>query len=803
MTTVLWIIAAIVIVNILLVTFWYFFRDKEEKPSVEPVEKPSEPVKEPEPTTEPEKHVEPKFKVGDWVVYEDEREYCIMQILEINTNTRPFLYRFTNSYSCYGEECLRAWDITKDAKDGDVLVGIDEDFISTPWIGMFKCINKDYPDRMFDSHCFLQAGTHTFISPEIESHYENPCGGHSSSFVVPATKEQRDLLFTKMAEAGYTWDTDTNTLSKIEKPENTHDQPSTETAGNETQVSENEDDQRVNSLVEYFSTIVPIGEKTGEYLRNIRCNLDIFSESNFPCIYDYYGESRNPYYREQMLAYLYGLILAELVPEKRQQLMQMAYNYMVQGVGQPTYGWTFETDPNIARMMAAAVYATTRDAGVIPELRKEVGGKMLTYKQDISECYIDCTKFMPTAPAPYLSGYSKRKAGTPVEGEQTAYVDEQIHQYISTYYNLDTKEAEKRQRTIQAISDKEYKKPHLFGKPRTVKDEKYGEMTFNPVFGKHNIGIEIPDDGVIADMCYTLGKPCSHTRETLLNQEYGRRRPGEGETDGKANTDPKQRVLVNYAIEEGDGRTTGYYNKNGVYVDNNGVSIGDYETYFQNQVYANSYPSGHSAYIMGVGLILMMIMPERADKILRAVNEYTNSRMICRFHWQSDTIHGRVIGTMMVPVLAATTNVEFDNLLNKAKAEYERIKNGTPEPSPVPSDEKVNTSLAYFIGGYGSCHVDAGETAMVHRCTKQCTKERHPAIQVTQRVEFTIEGGGVTDDNGKTSGVWEANKAYGIKCPAVKEDVIATITMRNENGVRVLKYRLSKDGTHDDGTEMN
>ena len=787
----------IVAINAIVVAVFFYMKSR----------KVNEPVNSPEPTTEPEPVEKPSeeqcnFKVGDWIVCNSNNS-DVSRVTEITYDTCVNVSingcEWRNSFSSINWN-FHLWDTTKDAQDGDVLVGIDEDFATAPWIGIFKCLNKNYPDRMFDSHCFLQAGTHTFISPETESIYENICVGHSSQPTCPATKEQRDLLFSKMAEAGYTWDAETKTLSKIEKPKNTHDQPSTKIGGNETQVSENEDDQRVNSLVEYFSTIVPIGEKTGEYLRNIRCNLDIFSESNFPCIYDYYGESRNPYYREQMIAYLYGLILAELVPEKRQELMQMAYDYMVQGVEQPTYGWTFETDPNIARMLAAAVYATTRNPELIPELRKEVGGKMLTYKNDISECYIDTTKFMPTAPPPFIKGYEKRPKRTPVDGENTAYIDEQIHDYISQYYSLDTKNAEIRQRTIQAISDKEYKKPHLFGKDRTVTDPKYGTMTFNPVFGTHNIGVEIPDDGVIAEMCYTLGKPCSHTRETLLNQEYGRRRPGEGETDGKANSDPKQRVLVNYSIEEGDGRSTGYYNKNGVYVDNNGVSIGDYETYFQNQVYANSYPSGHSAYIMGVGLILTMIMPDRADKILRAVNEYANSRMICRFHWQSDTIHGRVIGTMMVPVLAATTNVDFDNLLKKAKEEYQRILSGdvTPEPTPTPT-EKVNTSLAYSIGGYGSCHVDAGEKEMVHRCTKQCTKERHPSITVNQRVNFTIEGGGVTDDNGKTSGVWEANKPYGIKCPAVTEDKYAYITMRNENGVKVLEYRCSKDGTHDDG----
>ena len=201
-------------------------------------------------------------------------------------------------------------------------------------------------------------------------------------------------------------------------------------------------------------------------------------------------------------------------------------------------------------------------------------------------------------------------------------------------------------------------------------------------------------------------------------------------------------------------------------------------------------------------MMLMMAMPEKADIILKAIYEFANGRLICRFHNQSDIIHGLVIGSMMVPVLAATTNTDFDNLLNKAKAEYEKIKNGSSqEPTPIPSDEKVNTSLAYSIGGYGSCHVDAGEKEMVHCCTKQCTNERHPSITVNQRVSFTLEGG-ITTYDGKTSGVWEANGVYGIKCPAVKEDEYSYITMRNENGVKVLEYRRSKDETHDDGPRL-
>ena len=49
---------------------------------------------------------------------------------------------------------------------------------------------------------------------------EAPNVGWSNDFFIPATKEQRDLLFRKMKEAGYEWDSDKKELKKIESEEN-------------------------------------------------------------------------------------------------------------------------------------------------------------------------------------------------------------------------------------------------------------------------------------------------------------------------------------------------------------------------------------------------------------------------------------------------------------------------------------------------------------------------------------------------------------------------------------------------------
>ena len=553
------------------------------------------------------------------------------------------------------------------------------------------------------------------------------------------------------------------------------------------------DDLPSELVCTYLSSIYDSAENQYQWQKS--CSPLVYDQNNFPSIIDYYTNDDFQDADERLYAWLFAMVLADLMPEKRNEWYQKGYDYKQKGKEIPIYGWSFDTDPNICIMVAAQVWAMTRQEDLIPALRKELGSKMISYKQDVSELYIDICKFLPSAPAPYLDAYSKRNE-FPVDCNVTEDIDKNIHNYICLYYNLDSKDKDFRQATIQAISNKEYKKPHLFGKQRTVTDHKYGEMTFNPVFGKHNIGIEIPDNGAIANLCYEVGKVCTDSRKPLLDQEYGRRRPGQGDTDPSANKDAKQRALVNYAIEEGDGHTTGYYNQNGDYVDGNGNHIGDYETYYQGQLYANSYPSGHSAFIEGVALVLSLIMSEKADLVEKAKNEFAISRCICRYHWPSDTIIGRVVGTMMLPVLCATTNFDFERKLKEAKKEYQAILNGE-----TPVEEKVNTSLSYVCGGYGSCHVDAGETSLNHYCNKEAKKERHPFINVSQKVEFTIEGAGVKTADGKTFGTWSANKDYELVCPAVAEgeEKVAKITMRNEHGVRVLNYKLSRNGTHDDG----
>jgi hypothetical protein len=103
------------------------------------------------------------------------------------------------------EECLHLWTI-KDAKDGDVLAWND-----SKWVAIFKNI---YNEEYFGSYGFIGYSIDAFTSGPS---YHNIEGAH------PSTKEERDLLFSKMYEAGYEWDEKKKKLKKIVPKFKVHD----------------------------------------------------------------------------------------------------------------------------------------------------------------------------------------------------------------------------------------------------------------------------------------------------------------------------------------------------------------------------------------------------------------------------------------------------------------------------------------------------------------------------------------------------------------------------------------------------
>ena len=135
-------------------------------------------------------NVEPKFNVGDWVV---DKNGTVQQILSYKNG----IYKHTNGYSSkMFEDEWRLWDITKDAKDGDVLAVNNEVFI-------YAHRKQMYPIAV--AHCFLDSAGGFHLDGEF-GYMEN------GNLISLATKEQRDILLQKMKEAGYDWDSRTNKM---------------------------------------------------------------------------------------------------------------------------------------------------------------------------------------------------------------------------------------------------------------------------------------------------------------------------------------------------------------------------------------------------------------------------------------------------------------------------------------------------------------------------------------------------------------------------------------------------------------
>lgn len=135
--------------------------------------------------------IKPKFNEGDWVV--DEKDNSVHQIKHVieNVTYGDFSYDLTdNGYFPYTKSNYHLWTI-KDAKDGDVLSN-----------GKMIVIFKHFEEPSYKQHIVAYIGLDNYGDIQITDDTWNL----GIDKVKPATKEQQDLLFQKMNEAGYKWD---------------------------------------------------------------------------------------------------------------------------------------------------------------------------------------------------------------------------------------------------------------------------------------------------------------------------------------------------------------------------------------------------------------------------------------------------------------------------------------------------------------------------------------------------------------------------------------------------------------------
>lgn len=145
-------------------------------------------------TYNPTNKFKPKFRVDDFIA----NDYCSGKVIEITNDGYLLDTGQGIPFSC--EHNAHLWTI-QDAKDGDVLVNGSNIFI-------FHFIN----DTRLMGYCHVNIDNGRFY----DDIGKNECFCLIDGIVTPATKEQCDMLFQKMKEAGYEWDSEKKELKKIE-----------------------------------------------------------------------------------------------------------------------------------------------------------------------------------------------------------------------------------------------------------------------------------------------------------------------------------------------------------------------------------------------------------------------------------------------------------------------------------------------------------------------------------------------------------------------------------------------------------
>lgn len=149
------------------------------------------------------KKAEPKFKVGNWIVFNG----LVLYIYEIVDG----YYKTVDidgipcSYDWAIDNIARLWSIN-DAKDGDVLFHSDS---ASNGIFIFKEILQCGTLQKVVCYCDYDSEDGFCLG---EKH---TCCCTTSKILHPATKKQRDLLFEKMKEAGYSWNSEKKELKKF------------------------------------------------------------------------------------------------------------------------------------------------------------------------------------------------------------------------------------------------------------------------------------------------------------------------------------------------------------------------------------------------------------------------------------------------------------------------------------------------------------------------------------------------------------------------------------------------------------
>jgi hypothetical protein len=143
----------------------------------------------------------PNFKVGDWVVTDYGK---VSQVVSVDKDGDGYTLDDGVYFSGSWCDMYHRWTI-QDVKDGDILSAkIDGD----DYILIFKLIK----DGWIETYGHYYITIDKFCTPT-----QMFCRDYQGK-LYPATKEQRERLFAKLREEGYTWDEEKKELKRSIKP---------------------------------------------------------------------------------------------------------------------------------------------------------------------------------------------------------------------------------------------------------------------------------------------------------------------------------------------------------------------------------------------------------------------------------------------------------------------------------------------------------------------------------------------------------------------------------------------------------
>lgn len=156
--------------------------------------------------------LKPKFHEGQWITNGD-YTWKIIEVRPLDYILKSQDGNIVDDNISYVDEEFHLWTI-KDAKDGDILVTNKKQ----PFI-----FNGHYDEDT--DYIYGYCGISDLVKDDSfyanEENVEEECNVWCvNENIYLATKEQCDLLFSKMKDAGYEWDAEKKEPKKIEEPEN-------------------------------------------------------------------------------------------------------------------------------------------------------------------------------------------------------------------------------------------------------------------------------------------------------------------------------------------------------------------------------------------------------------------------------------------------------------------------------------------------------------------------------------------------------------------------------------------------------